>query len=36
MKTITERYMILEKSKRLTDDGAADGPDVAYFIFGGP
>ena len=36
VKSITDRYMILEKSKRLSDDTAADGPDVAYYIFGGP
>ena len=35
VKTITERYMILEKSTQLTGDGTADGPDVAYFIFSG-
>ena len=35
VKTITERYMILERTTRLTDDGTADGPDVAYFIFAG-
>ena len=35
VKTITERYMILEKTTRLTDDGAADRPDVVYFIFEG-
>ena len=35
VKTITERYMILEKAARLTDDGAADRPDVVYFIFEG-
>ena len=35
VKTITERYMILEKSKQLLDDAAADGPDVAYFVFDG-
>ena len=33
VKTITERYMILEKTTQLTDDGASGGPDIAYFIF---
>ena len=33
VKTITERYMILEKTGQLNDDVATDGPDVAYFIF---
>ena len=35
LKTITERYMILERTTQLTDDGTAGGPDVAYFIFAG-
>ena len=35
VKTITERYMVLEKTTRLTDDGAAHRPDVVYFIFEG-
>ena len=35
VKTITERYMILEKTTQLTDDSASGGPDVAYFIFDG-
>ena len=35
VKTITERYMILEKTTQLTDDSASAGPDVAYFIFDG-
>ena len=35
VKTITERYMILERTTQLTDDGAAYRPDVAYFIFEG-
>ena len=35
VKTITERYMILEKAKQVLDDGATEGPDVAYFIFDG-
>ena len=35
VKTITERYMILERTTQLTDDGTAGGPDVAYFIFAG-
>ena len=34
VKTITERYMILERTTQLTD-GATDGPAVAYFIFEG-
>ena len=34
VKTITERYMILERTTQLTDD-ATDGPAVAYFIFDG-
>ena len=33
VKTITERYMVLEKTTQLTGDRAAGGPDVAYFIF---
>ena len=33
VKTITDRYMILEKAKQLIDDTVTDGPDVAYFIF---
>ena len=35
VKTITERYMILEKTTRLTDDGDTYRPDVAYFLFDG-
>ena len=35
VKTITDRYMILEKSTQLTDDSTTGGPDVAYFIFDG-
>lgn len=35
VKIITERYMILEKTTRLTDDGATSGSDVVYFIFDG-
>ena len=35
VKTITERYMILEKTTQLTDDGATYRPDVVYFIFDG-
>ena len=35
VKTITERYMILEKATQLTDDGAAHRPDVVFFIFEG-
>lgn len=35
VKTITERYMVLEKTTRLTDDGATYRPDVVYFIFEG-
>ena len=33
VRTITERYMILEKAKRMVGDRAVDGPEVAYFIF---
>ena len=33
VKTITERYMVLEKTTQLTGDRATGGPDVAYFIF---
>ena len=33
VKTITERYMILDKTTQLTDDGATYRPDVVYFIF---
>ena len=33
VKTITERYMILERVAQIVDDGTAEGPDVAYFIF---
>ena len=29
------RYMILEKTTQLTDDGTTGGPDIAYFIFAG-
>ena len=35
VKTITERYMVLERTAQLTDDGTAGTPDVAYFIFAG-
>ena len=35
VKTITERYMILERTTRLTDDATAGTPDVAYFLFAG-
>ena len=35
VKTITDRYMILEKATQLTDDGAAHRPDVVFFIFEG-
>ena len=35
VKTITERYMILEKTTQLTEDSATGGPHVAYFIFDG-
>ena len=35
VKTITERYMVVERTKRLMDDGATNGPDIAYFIFDG-
>ena len=33
VRTITERYMILEKAKQVVDDTDTDGPDVAFFIF---
>ena len=35
VKTITERYMILEKTTQLTGDGTTGGPDIVYFIFSG-
>ena len=35
VRTITERYMILEKTTQLTDDGATYRPDVVYFLFDG-
>ena len=35
VKTITERYMILEKTTQLNDDGTTGGPDIVYFIFSG-
>ena len=33
VKTITERYMLLERPMHLTDDGATHRPDIVYFIF---